>query len=102
MTPNGAITVDLFGPCTELEAVEILFRQTAPPDQILITREIVVAAAMPDHAAAVGAWFDDALDRMVETGDLVQRERLSKIYLTMAYSERWQWFVLTIDAQPQQ
>ena len=94
--------VDLFGPCAALEAVEILFRQTAPPDQILITRDIVVVAAMPDHAAAVGAWFDDALDRMVETGDLVQRERLSKIYLTMAYSERWQWFVLTIDVQPQQ
>ena len=85
MTPNGAIMVDLFGPCTGLEAVEILFWQTAPPDQIIITRDIVVVAAMPDHAAEVGAWFDDALDRMGETGDLVQRERLSLIYLTMAY-----------------
>ena len=102
MTPNGAIMVDLFGPCTGLEAVEILFWQTAPPDQIIITRDIVVVAAMPDHAAEVGAWFDDALDRMGETGDLVQRERLSLIYLTMAYAERWKWFVFTMDVQPQQ
>ena len=88
MTPNGAIMVDLFGPCTGLEAVEIWFRQTAPLDQVIITRDIVVAAAAPNHAAKVGAWFDDALERMVETGDLVQRERLSQIYLTMAYLER--------------
>ena len=51
MTPNGAIMVDLFGPCTGLEAVEIWFRQTAPLDQVIITRDIVVAAAAPDHAA---------------------------------------------------
>ena len=94
--------VDLFGPCAALEAVEISFRQTAPTDQILVTRDIVVTAALPDHAAAVGAWFDDALDRMVETGDLVQRERLANIYLTMAYLERSQWFMMTMDVEPQQ
>ena len=102
MTPNGAIMVDLFGPCTGLEAVEIWFRQTAPLDQVIITRDIVVAAAAPNHAAKVGAWFDDALERMVETGDLVQRERLSQIYLTMAYLERSNQFAYTMDVQPQQ
>ena len=102
MTPNGAIMVDLFGPCTGLEAVEIWFRQTAPLDQVIITRDIVVAAAAPDHAAKVGAWFDDALERMVETGDLVERERLSQIYLTMAYLERSNQFAYTMDVKPQQ
>ena len=102
MTPNGAIMVDLFGPCTGLEAVEIWFRQTAPLDQVIITRDIVVAAAAPNHAAKVGAWFDDALERMVETGDLVQRERLSQIYLTMAYLERLNQFAYTMDVKPQQ
>ena len=78
------------------------FYRTAPPDQILITRDIVVAAAMSDHAAEVGAWFDDALDRIGETGDLIQRERLAQIYLTMAYTEKSQRFVYTMDVMPQQ
>ncbi len=102
MTPNGSITVELFGPCTGLEAVEVWFYRTAPPDQILITRDIVVAAAMSDHAAEVGAWFDDALDRIGETGDLIQRERLAQIYLTMAYTEKSQRFVYIMDVMPQQ
>ena len=101
-TLGGATMVDLFGPCTGLEAVEIWFRQTAPLDQVIITRDIVVAAAAPDHAAKVGAWFDDALERMVETGDLVQREHLSQIYLTMAYLERSNQFAYIMDVKPQQ
>ena len=101
MTPNGSITVDLYGPCTGLEAVEVWFIRTAPLDQVLITRDILVAAAMPGHAAEVGAWFDDALDRMAETGDLIQRERLSQIYLTTAYSEKSKRFVYIMDVLPQ-
>lgn len=108
MTRNGSITVDFFGPCTGLESVEMWYFRTplpgtVPPDDVRITRDILVAAAMPDHAAEVGTWFDAAVERIERTGDLIQRERIAQIYLTMAYTDKiLKRFVIIMDVAPQQ
>ena len=101
MLPNVDISIDIFGPSSRVETVELWFRRSVPTGTAQLLVEALASTIIPEQQAQSKQWFSDSLELMERTGEQKQQTSVGEMYLTLQWVASLNQYFFSIDVEKQ-